>query len=73
VSTKPQKIAYSMTEATEMAPVSRATLYRWAAEGRLPIKRIGNRSFIPAEAFHDLFESAGDYERGWCPKNRGGV
>lgn len=45
------RIAYTPTEAAEVASVSRPTLYRWMKMDGFPVARIGGCTRIPAEAF----------------------
>ena len=44
-------LAYTPTEAAEVASVSRPTIYRWMHLDGFPVARIGGCTRIPAEAF----------------------
>ena len=45
------RLAYTPTEAAEVASVSRPTIYRWMKMESFPVARIGGCTRIPAEAF----------------------
>lgn len=45
------RLAYTPTEAAEVASVSRPTIYRWMHLEDFPVARIGGCTRIPAEAF----------------------
>ena len=45
------RLAYTPTEAAEVASVSRPTIYRWMKMDDFPVARIGGCTRIPAEAF----------------------
>lgn len=45
------RLAYTPTEAAEVASVSRPTIYRWMRLDGFPVARIGGCTRIPAEAF----------------------
>ena len=45
------RLAYTPTEAAEVASVSRPTIYRWMHLEGFPVARIGGCTRIPAEAF----------------------
>jgi excisionase family DNA binding protein len=53
-----RKIAYSMAEACAALTISRPTLYKLIAEGRLRTVMLGGRRVVPAEALEQLL--AGD-------------
>ena len=44
-------LAYTPTEAAEVASVSRPTIYRWMHLDGFPVARSGGCTRIPAEAF----------------------
>ena len=44
-------LAYTPTEAAEVASVSRPTIYRWMKMDGFRVARIGGCTRIPAEAF----------------------
>lgn len=44
------KLAYSIKEAVEVSSISRGTIYNHIAAGRLPTRKIGGRTLIPADA-----------------------
>ena len=45
------RLAFTPTEAAEVASVSRPTIYRWMRLEGFPVARIGGCTRIPAEAF----------------------
>lgn len=45
------RLAYTPTEAAEVAGVSRPTIYRWMRLEGFPVAHIGGCTRIPAEAF----------------------
>ena len=45
------RLAYTPTEAAEVASVSRPTIYRWMHLEGFPVAHIGGCTRIPAEAF----------------------
>jgi excisionase family DNA binding protein len=49
-----RKIAYSFAEAEVVSNLSRSTLYREVARGRLRRVKVGKRSLIPADALEKL-------------------
>lgn len=46
-----ERLAYTPTEAAEVASVSRPTIYRWMKMDGFPVARIGGCTRIPVEAF----------------------
>lgn len=46
-----ERLAYTPTEAAEVASVSRPTIYRWMKMDGFPVARIGGCTRIPAKAF----------------------
>ena len=50
------RLAYTPTEAAEVASVSRPTIYRWMHLEGFPVARIGGCTRIPAEAFRRWLE-----------------
>jgi excisionase family DNA binding protein len=53
-SVSPLRLAYSFAEAEVASSLSRATLYREVARGRLRLVKVGKRSLIPADALAKL-------------------
>ena len=51
-----ERLAYTPTEAAEVARVSRPTIYRWMKMDGFPVVRIGGCTRIPAEAFKQWFD-----------------
>jgi excisionase family DNA binding protein len=49
-----QKLSYSFAEAEVISNLSRSTLYREVARGRLRRVKVGKRSLIPADALASL-------------------
>jgi excisionase family DNA binding protein len=49
-------LAYRVDEAAEMARISRATLYRWIATGKLKTVKIGGIRLVSARALQALIE-----------------
>lgn len=45
------KLAYTMEELTELAPLSRSSLYKAKAEGKLKTHKAGRRTLVLAEDF----------------------
>ena len=66
------KTTYTIAEALEALPFSRATLYRLAAAGEVEIRRIGGKSFIPGESLRSLLNNARPYHRGFDSRRRSG-
>lgn len=54
----PAKIAYSIKEACQATSLSRATIYRQIAAGRLTARRIAGRTVLTAESLHALIADA---------------
>lgn len=50
----PPKIAYSINEAARASSLSRATLYRQIAAGRLIARHVAGRTLITADSLHTL-------------------
>jgi excisionase family DNA binding protein len=49
-------LAYRIGEAAEMANISRATIYRLIASGKLKTVKIGRIRLVPAPALRSLLE-----------------
>jgi excisionase family DNA binding protein len=50
----PPKLSYSILEACTATSLSRTTIYKHIAAGRLRVTRIGGRTVIPTESLHAL-------------------
>jgi excisionase family DNA binding protein len=50
----PNALAYGLEDAAKLSGLSRATLRRRAAEGRLKLVKIGGRTLIPADSLKRL-------------------
>lgn len=46
-----EQVAYTATEAAQVARVSRPTIYRWMHLDGFPVAKIGGCTRIPARAF----------------------
>ncbi len=46
---RPEKLAYTIKEASAALGVSKATIYRTLANGELHAKKLGSRTLIPAD------------------------
>jgi excisionase family DNA binding protein len=51
-----QPLAYSVKEACKVTSLGRTYLYLLIKEGRLEVRKIGNRTIIPAASLHALIE-----------------
>jgi excisionase family DNA binding protein len=51
-----QPLAYSIAEATRVAPIGRTRIYQLIAEGKLEARKLGNRTIIPAHSLHRLIQ-----------------
>jgi excisionase family DNA binding protein len=60
-----QRLGYSFAEAEVISNLSRSTLYREVARGRLRRVKVGKRSLIPADALATLcgMTNAGEAHR----------
>jgi excisionase family DNA binding protein len=47
---RPEKLAYTIKEASAALGVSKATIYRTLANGELQAKKLGSRTLIPADS-----------------------
>jgi hypothetical protein len=56
----------TMQEASRIASLSPASLYRYAAEGRLKLRRLAGRTLIDTQSLMALIESAEE----WTPSDR---
>jgi excisionase family DNA binding protein len=54
----PDALAYGLHDAARLSGLSRATLRRRAAEGRLKLVRVGGRTLIPADSLKRLLDIA---------------
>jgi len=50
------KLGYSVNEATQLAPISRAKFYRLMKLGMLRYTQVGGKRIIPHQALVDLIE-----------------
>jgi hypothetical protein len=57
---------HSMQDASHIAGVSKASLYRLASEGRLTLKRLAGRTLVETKSLMALVENAED----WTPATR---
>jgi excisionase family DNA binding protein len=51
-----QPLAYSVKEACKATSLGKTYLYHLIKEGRLEVRKIGNRTIIPASSLHALIE-----------------
>jgi len=51
-----QPLAYSVKEACKVTSLGKTYLYHLIKEGRLEVRKIGNRTIIPAASLHALIE-----------------
>jgi len=51
-------VLLSVPQAAELLGISRASAYRYAESGELPVKRFGGRIFIVRDRLRDLLEAA---------------
>lgn len=51
-----QPLAYSVKEACKVTSLGKTYLYLLIKEGRLEVRKIGNRTIIPAASLHALIE-----------------
>ena len=51
-------VLISVPRAAELLGISRASAYRYAESGELPIKRLGGRVFVVRDRLRDLLEAA---------------
>lgn len=51
-----QPLAYSVKEACKATSLGKTYLYHLIKEGRLEVRKIGNRTIIPAASLHALIE-----------------
>lgn len=56
-----ERLAFRIDEVAELAGISRATIYRLIATGKLRTIKIGRRRLIPAAALHSLTEKGAAY------------
>lgn len=56
---QPEKLALRPAEAAAALGVSRSTIYKWLAEGRLANVRLGGVRLIPVESVRGLLEGEG--------------
>lgn len=55
----PPKVAYSLKEAVAATSLSKSTLYKYIANKRLRVIRVGGRTLVPAESLRAfLFDNA---------------
>lgn len=48
-----RKLTYTIPEAAEVIGISAWTYYRRAAEGELPVRRIGRRAVVPIKLLEE--------------------
>lgn len=53
-----EPLAYSIDQATRVAPIGKTKLYALIAEGKLEVRKIGKRTMIPAASLRALIEGA---------------
>ena len=51
-----EPLAYSISEACRVTSIGRTRIYALIAEGRLTVRKIGNRTLIPAASLRALIE-----------------
>ena len=51
-------VLISVPHAAELLGISRASAYRYAESGELPVKRFGGRVFVVRDRLRDLLEAA---------------
>lgn len=51
-------VLISVPKAAELLGISRASAYRYAESGELPVKRFGGRVFVVRDRLRDLLEAA---------------
>lgn len=51
-----EPLAYSIEQATRVAPIGKTKLYQLISEGKLAARKIGKRTLIPAESLRALIE-----------------
>jgi excisionase family DNA binding protein len=51
-------VLISVPQAAELLGISRASAYRYAESGELPVKRFGGRVFVVRDRLRDLLEAA---------------
>ena len=49
-----EPLAYSINDACRVSSLGRTRLYELIAEGRLEVRKIGNRTIVPAESLRAL-------------------
>ena len=54
---RPEKLAYTIKEASAALGVSKATIYRTLANGELHAKKLGSRTLIPADSLRQWIAS----------------
>jgi excisionase family DNA binding protein len=50
------RMAYRINEAAKQVGISRATIYRWIATGKLKTVKVGGIRLVSAKAIHVLIE-----------------
>jgi excisionase family DNA binding protein len=51
-------VLIAVPRAAELLGISRASAYRYAESGELPVKRLGGRVFVVRDRLRDLLEAA---------------
>jgi excisionase family DNA binding protein len=54
----PEPLAYGLADAARVTGLSRATLRRRAAEGKIRLVKVGGRTLVPAESLKRLLNIA---------------
>ena len=57
IAVRPEKLAYTIKEASAALGVSKATIYRTLANGELHAKKLGSRTLIPADSLRQWIAS----------------
>ena len=56
--TKPERRAYSVEETAEITDLSRSTIYRLIATGKLTTLKVGARRIVPSPSIDALLDAA---------------
>lgn len=49
-----RKLAYHVSEFCDALSISRATVYKYIAMGKIPIIKVGARTLIPTSVLHEI-------------------
>ncbi len=55
-----EKVVFTIEEAAARLGISRGAAYQAAAQGELPVIRIGRRLLVPRAAFYGMLAAAGN-------------